>query len=244
MTTEFVQHTDKDESWLTASNDRFPAEKEHWVRGLLHDAKVDLELLDQEILKVREVANRLNGLLERREHKATRIRTIQGSISALKRIPPEVLAEIFIYCIPRYLRTINIPNIGLYPYPWVLGQVCSRWRQIAWKTPHLWSSFLISEDTAEGGKDPAAHILNDILLKTTATFLIRINTQQLIPILETLIPFQRRIKDVEIRQVDFVHFQSAIDFAPGLMRLLTTLELRIGKGNSLSSSNESTSNGD
>ncbi|KAF9457611.1 hypothetical protein BDZ94DRAFT_1115650, partial [Collybia nuda] len=97
-----------------------------------------LERLDKEIFQVQEVANRLSGLFERREHEAARIRTIQGSISALKRIPPEVLAEIFIYFIPEDYPYITIPNINLYCYPWFLGRVCSRWRQIMWETPRLW----------------------------------------------------------------------------------------------------------
>ncbi|KAJ7608991.1 hypothetical protein FB45DRAFT_762607, partial [Roridomyces roridus] len=59
--------------------------------------------------------------------------------SPLRRMPPEVLAEIFMSTLPEeYKEPAKIDQS-----PWVLGRVCSRWRTIALSIPSLWSKFYI-----------------------------------------------------------------------------------------------------
>ncbi|KAG6827983.1 hypothetical protein H0H92_009747 [Tricholoma furcatifolium] len=63
-------------------------------------------------------------------------------ISPQERIPPELLAEIFTYAFdsPRGLQfPVRVSQI-----PWVVGLVCTRWREISRAEPRLWSKVYIS----------------------------------------------------------------------------------------------------
>ncbi|KAJ7096915.1 hypothetical protein C8R44DRAFT_643845, partial [Mycena epipterygia] len=63
--------------------------------------------------------------------------TLQGVISPIRRIPHEILAEIFKICVEHSrLLHYSIDNPHLSPI--VLGQVCSLWRNVAINTPRLW----------------------------------------------------------------------------------------------------------
>ncbi|KAF7375548.1 F-box domain-containing protein [Mycena sanguinolenta] len=57
-------------------------------------------------------------------------------------LPVETTTEIFRRCTPAQ------SNLGKSPSeaPWVLAQVCRRWRQIAINTPYLWQSLLFRDD--------------------------------------------------------------------------------------------------
>ncbi|KAJ7447286.1 hypothetical protein B0H11DRAFT_1696955, partial [Mycena galericulata] len=59
--------------------------------------------------------------------------------SPVRRIPSEILAEIFKFCVKDSLllgRDYSIDNPRVAPL--VLSHVCSLWRAIAIKTPRLW----------------------------------------------------------------------------------------------------------
>lgn len=70
-------------------------------------------------------------------------------------LPPEVLAEIFTFCLidsistPRALSGI-IPEMERPPYlspahpPLIFGQVCTLWNKVALATPQLWQCFSVS----------------------------------------------------------------------------------------------------
>ena len=60
------------------------------------------------------------------------------------KIPPEILAQIFIACLPHHLRP-HLQNA-----PLLLCLVCTTWRQIALHTPALWTS--ISLRTTQVGE--------------------------------------------------------------------------------------------
>ena len=69
-----------------------------------------------------------------------------SSISLL--IPPEILTQIFLYCIPS--EQFPIPSINEAPL--LLTRISSYWRTLAINTPDLWSAFHINY------KDPAEDI--------------------------------------------------------------------------------------
>ena len=64
----------------------------------------------------------------------------QALTSPARRIPPEVLGEVFSHCLPKtpYLTPKDVES------PMVLTQVCRHWRAVAMTTPRLWSSLSIS----------------------------------------------------------------------------------------------------
>ncbi|KAJ7200079.1 hypothetical protein B0H12DRAFT_1164769 [Mycena haematopus] len=53
-------------------------------------------------------------------------------------LPPEILAEIFYFCLSFHDGLPNIPDPN--DAPLVLCAVCRQWRNVALTTPHLWSS--------------------------------------------------------------------------------------------------------
>jgi hypothetical protein len=58
-------------------------------------------------------------------------------ISPLRRMPPEILCETFLLTLPSRVQEAAFASV--HDSPWVLTQVCSRWRAIAISTPFLWS---------------------------------------------------------------------------------------------------------
>ncbi|KAJ7605298.1 hypothetical protein FB45DRAFT_1042430 [Roridomyces roridus] len=54
-----------------------------------------------------------------------------------KRMPPEILADIFSWTLPP-MNELRGDVSDLETSPWVLTQVCSRWRDISLSTPSLW----------------------------------------------------------------------------------------------------------
>lgn len=54
-------------------------------------------------------------------------------------LPPEVLSEIFIECLPQYSAAPASTRA-----PMLLAAICRDWREIALSTPFLWSSFILS----------------------------------------------------------------------------------------------------
>ncbi|KAJ7118658.1 hypothetical protein C8R43DRAFT_934005 [Mycena crocata] len=65
----------------------------------------------------------------------------KGIISPLRRMPPELLGEIFLLTLPARVQDSSLSTVE--DSPWVLAQVCSGWRQVAISTPALWSRVAI-----------------------------------------------------------------------------------------------------
>ncbi|KAJ3570313.1 hypothetical protein NP233_g4494 [Leucocoprinus birnbaumii] len=87
--------------------------------------------------------------------RARRTKTLSGSFTVppiIDRLPPETLAEIFSIQPPRCLKlpprsTPSGTDVRTQS-PWNLASVCRQWRDIAFSTPRLWSSFDVSVDSA------------------------------------------------------------------------------------------------
>ncbi|KAJ7735007.1 hypothetical protein B0H16DRAFT_135196 [Mycena metata] len=115
--------------------------------------------LDSEISTVKSTGSRLNAQLvdigeeiarlDRRleelkdEHQSLiRLRAQNVAIlSPLRRIPPEVLVEIFMWTLPP-LR--GLPTRICKKSPWLLTHISRHWRAVATSTPSLWSTVAIS----------------------------------------------------------------------------------------------------
>ena len=83
--------------------------------------------------------------IERYSKLLVELRCRRNSFVRLNRLPPELLAEIFLYCrgevwdLPNNLETAKCratpPRLR-----WIfVTAVCSHWRQLALQTPRLWS---------------------------------------------------------------------------------------------------------
>ncbi|KAJ7609046.1 hypothetical protein FB45DRAFT_945212 [Roridomyces roridus] len=75
-------------------------------------------------------------------------------VSPVRRIPPEMLAEIFSWTLPFSddFDECNSVRMKMEKSPWTLGQVSRRWRAIALATPSLWSLVFISGKAAANSR--------------------------------------------------------------------------------------------
>ncbi|KAJ7230290.1 hypothetical protein GGX14DRAFT_692096 [Mycena pura] len=95
------------------------------------DMDAHLALLDDEIA-------RLKARVEtRRQHN-------RAILSSLRRIPPELLAEVFLCSLPPEYNDYIRGRYDVKESPWVLTHVCSRWRTVALSTSSLWSRIVIA----------------------------------------------------------------------------------------------------
>ena len=113
---------------------------------------------DSELLEIRSLlqlpTSRLEELttqLRELEEKSTQIRKEQSAlrlfiskhralISLIRKIPTDILQEIFIACLPIAHNHV----MSRWEPPMLLTQICSSWRNVAHATPQLWKSIHIA----------------------------------------------------------------------------------------------------
>ncbi|KAJ7105476.1 hypothetical protein C8R43DRAFT_221966 [Mycena crocata] len=67
------------------------------------------------------------------------LRTVHNDLVPIARLPPEILAHIFVRCVPATLRELH------HDFSWLnLTQVSARWRLIALACPDFWSTLILS----------------------------------------------------------------------------------------------------
>ncbi|KAJ7123622.1 hypothetical protein C8R44DRAFT_559888, partial [Mycena epipterygia] len=64
-------------------------------------------------------------------------------LSPLRRMPAEVLGEIFSWTLPS-VNTLRLWGFGVGDSPWLLTHISSRWRTVGLSTPALWSLLVIN----------------------------------------------------------------------------------------------------
>ncbi|KAF7363966.1 hypothetical protein MSAN_01055100 [Mycena sanguinolenta] len=106
------------------------------IRSLLVDPANELARLDAQI-KEAEIA--LDQLKKQRALLKLPIDAHLALISPMRRIPQDVLLEIFFSCLPTEHNALVDPAEA----PLVLGRICRHWREVAYSVPMLWSSIHI-----------------------------------------------------------------------------------------------------
>ncbi|KAF8194558.1 hypothetical protein BJ912DRAFT_176274 [Pholiota molesta] len=82
----------------------------------------------------------VHNLRREREDLLQQIDKYRTLISPVRRLPPDVLREIFIACLPDDRN----PTMSCDEAPVVLTRVCASWRNIAMNTPRLWAALHIT----------------------------------------------------------------------------------------------------
>lgn len=98
----------------------------------LNAAFKDLEAIDVELPQLEAT---LKAIHARRLLLTDYVKRYQPVISPVRRLPPEILSQIFLLSRPD--GVINM--LDATKYPWTLTQVCRGWRTTAISTPRLWS---------------------------------------------------------------------------------------------------------
>jgi hypothetical protein len=120
------------------TNDIHPDHEQRVLRNLLSAAEREVASLELEILHAPAQSAR-DCLFECHQEELSRVERFRIALSPHKKLPPEILAAIFVSCVGTVvkLRASEIPT------SWILSHVCSRWRQVAFGEHHLWNNVLV-----------------------------------------------------------------------------------------------------
>ncbi|EKM75403.1 hypothetical protein AGABI1DRAFT_46506, partial [Agaricus bisporus var. burnettii JB137-S8] len=99
-----------------------------------------LKKIDAVGIEIARLQDRLVLLCQKKRDTAKFIEAHEGLLSPIRRLIPEILQEIFWLCLPVAHNSV----LSAEEAPLLLGQVCHRWRQVAYSTPKLWCSLHIS----------------------------------------------------------------------------------------------------
>ncbi|KAJ7911830.1 hypothetical protein B0H13DRAFT_1526697, partial [Mycena leptocephala] len=87
--------------------------------------------------------SQLRAQLERLEQEHTSLATDLSRntaiLSPMRRMPPEILSEIFMLTLPSDRAVLEHGRINMRDSPWVLTHICGRWRIVALASSSLWS---------------------------------------------------------------------------------------------------------
>jgi hypothetical protein len=162
-------------------------------------------------------------------------------ISLIRKLPIEILQEIFIACLP----TAHNPVMSREEPPILLTQICSSWRNVAHATPQLWKSIHIaisfsknlSSMTVEQHSDRRSEAVQEWLSRSAA-YPLHISLGQLgtsdlddfyDKIINSLIRFSERWKEILFT----APYQALVPIAslpPSKVPLLETLSLNCPPG--------------
>ncbi|KAJ7143614.1 hypothetical protein C8R43DRAFT_1014781 [Mycena crocata] len=101
------------------------------IKQLLVDPCAEIQRIDDEIAQ----------LQARRLKLSTYVSEYTALISPMRRLPSDIVREIFISCLPAN----HNPIISAEEAPLLLTRVCSIWRSIALSTPRMWAAIHIVE---------------------------------------------------------------------------------------------------
>ncbi|KAJ7609135.1 hypothetical protein FB45DRAFT_805804 [Roridomyces roridus] len=120
---------------LAKSNEPPNAAEAAFLRAVVPDTAARLACLEQEISRLKE---RLAVLETERAELADYQSQNAAILSPLRRMPSELIAEIFSWSLPT-IDEMDGDRSDVKKSPWALAQVSSRWRNISLSTPSLWS---------------------------------------------------------------------------------------------------------
>ncbi|KAK6977597.1 hypothetical protein R3P38DRAFT_3123741 [Favolaschia claudopus] len=116
------------------------------IRSLLAEPTRQLLVLDEEISQLQKSIEKLT---EKRKTLSGYIEEHRALISPIRRIPQDVLSEIFFACLPTHRNCVMTTSEA----PLLLGRVCSSWRTLSLSTPRLWASLHITQPGGSGASN-------------------------------------------------------------------------------------------
>ncbi|KAJ2919940.1 hypothetical protein MD484_g416, partial [Candolleomyces efflorescens] len=103
-----------------------------YYRSLLKEPVSEARSIREEIERQTRL---LAGLREKQKAFSDFIARHSAFLAPIRRLPPEVLQTIFIFCLP----TDHNPSLAPREAPFLLSHICRRWRDVAFRTPRLWA---------------------------------------------------------------------------------------------------------
>lgn len=112
------------------------------IRGTLLAVHSDISQLDHEIARLQTTLQRISVKREAFHKFASEH---ESFLSPIRRLPPELLAEVFMNRLPAELSPTRDENDNIM----VLSHVCKHWRDVALTTPMLWSAMSTHKITSQ-----------------------------------------------------------------------------------------------
>ncbi|KAK0496974.1 hypothetical protein EDD18DRAFT_182913 [Armillaria luteobubalina] len=115
----------------------------------IHSLKESAQYIDDALGHVEADIHRLSDILSRLEEKQTLFRDAQKThkiiLSPIRRLHPDVLVQIFLATGPSYVSDPCAYNVfDVSSGPWLVGQVCSKWRAVVASHSALWSTMWLN----------------------------------------------------------------------------------------------------
>ncbi|KAJ7743905.1 hypothetical protein DFH07DRAFT_979223 [Mycena maculata] len=138
------------------------------IKALIAEPLQRWKVINDEIADAQQVIDKLT---EQRDSIGAYIDAHKALVSPLRRMPVDIIQEIFMACIPMHRNCV----MSAKEAPVLLGRICSSWRAISLSTPRLWSRLhiveptLIHEGMVSAAQEKLAH-----RLETTKTWLERV----------------------------------------------------------------------
>ncbi|KAJ6471075.1 hypothetical protein C8R47DRAFT_1023260 [Mycena vitilis] len=129
-------------------------------------------------------------LQEERATLSADLRKNTAVLSSLRRMPPEILSEIFVWTLPSELMVTNRAAVDLQDSPWMLTHICGHWRRVAIGSPSLWSFLVIN---GVSGDSPETALPGAYPLPLIRTQLQRANRLRLFFMAPTVSPFTEHL---------------------------------------------------
>ncbi|KAJ7474203.1 hypothetical protein FB451DRAFT_1558398 [Mycena latifolia] len=148
---------------LSQSNEPLSDPQALHVQQILDDTLTTLSDIEEEI------STTLLSLLKLESDRRARSKyaaTLKGVLSPMRRIPSEILAEIFLHCRNNSLEAPTYSVADSRQAPIVLGHVSSRWRQVAHNSPRLWDQFHIQWERGFFSRSQSVTLLHQILARS------------------------------------------------------------------------------
>lgn len=111
-------------------------EDENNIQSTVKDVQSTLSSVNEQISRLRSALAELEIY---REDLHTSLLQHRSVLSAVRRLPPEILGEIFLFAAAGCRLIWPPTSASDSAMPWLLGKVCSYWRTVAFSLPRLWS---------------------------------------------------------------------------------------------------------
>lgn len=132
---------------LSLCNDP-PRESE--IPDILERKAIHVRMLSKLDEQIQATRNALELLDNQRDSVVQEVDKMNGMLSPLRRLPADILGEIFLACREKHSphTFLETNSLDTRDFPWVLVRVCSRWRSVGNSLRALWSSISINLDAA------------------------------------------------------------------------------------------------
>lgn len=216
---------------LKSLNAIIPSDAE--TRSIKASLAIALSELHQLESNISHTQRKLASFSARRDHLLDQTERYRIAIAPYKRLPPEILIEIFLACLPEHVQLP--PSVDEAPLS--LTRICSSWRALALNAQELWNKFQVGL-CARPLRNHAALTSFQVWLNrcpdrplsfkvTTAPrapFPLPGLTHSILPV-DLILPYTTRIRKLDMQNISGEQMTSLISLPMGAFPLLEEIDI-------------------